>query len=311
MSTKNLLFASVLLWSTSALAAPRGVVIAPAELSSAHRRQIRRQVAQAHRSAPAAFKALTALRARLPQIAARQRGRHVTVLLPLRSLGPDALMPMLAELAVAGGPRGDLSDRAWRGWRVSLLEAVGSLRDVRARAVLEAILAGKSRDPGVYRAAATALARLGDDRAVSTLLRIARQDPATRLAVVPALGECRRARVARELAAILRMAGDDGELTVRAIAALGQVGNAWAWETPAVSKSGEGDDTRRAAMDALLAWYPGSHPIAGEAAFKALMLIGHPQTRAAITTARGKASGARRRALSKLGDRLRRTTHRY
>jgi HEAT repeat protein len=301
----SLLSFSILSWSGSLLAAPRGAVLSPDELSAPHRAGLRRQIQRARRHRPGTFKALSALRVRLPQIAARQRGRLVTVVMPLRALGRDGLMPMLAALAVEAEPRGSLSKRAWRGWQVSLLEAVGSLRDARARPVLEAVLFAKDRDPMVRRGAAVALARLGDDRAMTTLIRLIRKgSDSTRLAVLPALGQCRRTRAARELASILGSAGDDHELASTAAAALGQVGNAWAWKTPAVAQTGEGDATRRAAVEALVSSYPQLARGVRDEAVKALMLVGHPETRGVIAAARDRASGAQKGALDRLDRRI-------
>jgi hypothetical protein len=287
------------------LAAPRGVAIAPMAIPGPQRAQLRRQVAEARKRDPRAFEALTQLRARLPQIAARQRGRLVTVVLPLRSLGARALMPMLSELCLDGRLRGGLDQRTWRGWQTSLLEAVGSLRDARARPALEALLAAvdPGREAQLFRGAAVALGRLGDDRAAATLIRLARQ-ARTRRAVLPGLGQCRRTTVARELAAILSQATDDPTLASAAAAALGQIANLWAWQTPAVARSAEALAVRTVALEGLVASYPRLSPPAREVAVKAIKLVGHKKTLPAISAAQLKTSGAARAALDALAARI-------
>lgn len=285
-------------------AAPRGAVIAASQLAASHRSRLRRQVKQARQSDVAAFEAITKMRAKLPAIARRQRGRVVSLVQPLRAMGGAALMPMLAELAIDSQGRGSLTDRAWRGWRVSLLEAVGSLRDARAAPVLEAIVKSDQRDAAVIRAGARALARLGTDRAATTLIRLVRgRDAKRRLAVLAGLGECRRLRVARELAAILR--ATDDEATQRlAIASLGQVGNIWAWRAAKRAGRGGGDAIRRLALEALVSAYPGLSETSREAAAKAVLLISHPSTSARITAARANASAKKAGALDQLARRV-------
>jgi HEAT repeat protein len=306
--TSHLLIPVVLAFSagstSDALAAPRGAVISASQLPAAHRSRLRRQVEQARRSHAASFEAIAKMRARLPTLARRQRGRVVSLVLPLRAMGGAALMPMLAELALDSKGRGALSNRAWRGWRMSLLEAVGSLRDPRAKPVLEAVVRSEQRDAAVIRAGARALARLGTKSAATTLIRLARgRDAKRRLAVLAALGECRRPRVARELAAILRAAGD--ETTRRlTIASLGQVGNLWAWRAEKRAGRGGGDTTRRFALEALIAAYPVLGTTSREAAAKAVLLISHPSTSARIAAARADADAKGAAALDQLARRV-------
>jgi hypothetical protein len=291
--------------TTSAVqAAPRGAVIAASQLPAAHRSRLRRQVEQARRSHAAPFEAIAQLRAKLPAIARRQRGRVASVVLPLRALGRAAMMPMLAELAIDSRGRGALSERAWRGWRVSLLEAVGSLRDARAVPVLEVIVMSHQRDEAVIRAGARALARLSTKSAATTLIRLVRgRDARRRSAVLAVLGECRRPRVARELAAILRGASD--ETTRRlAIVSLGQVGNLWAWRAEKRAGRGEGDTTRRLALEALIAAYPGLGAGSRETAAKAVLLISHPSTGVRIADARANADAKGAAALDQLAHRV-------
>jgi len=262
-------------------AAPRGVATSPGELSRPARARLVRLVQREQRARPKAFAAVARLRAMLPALERRKRarGRLLSVARPLRALGRAGYGPMLRELAVRAAPRGAMPERAWRGWRVSLLEALGSLRDARSAPVLEAILKGKDRDPALLRAAAVALGRLGSDSAARTLIRLARAPDADLAVLVPALGQCRRLVAARALAAMLRKAGKRPSRDALVVAALGQVGNAWAWQTPAVTRSGEGEATRKLASEALVSAYPALDAATQKKAVKALKLVGHPSAR--------------------------------
>ena len=292
----------------TAQAAPRGVVIAPGDLSRPDRARLVRNVQRDLHARPRVFAAVARLRDLLPTLETRQRGRGrmVAVVRPLRALGSQGLMPMLRELALDARPQEALSQRAWQGWRVSLLEAVGSLRDARSAPVLRAILAQKDLDPVVQRGAAVALGRLGNLGAARTLIRLTRVglDPAV---LIPALGQCRRAVVARTLASMLRQAGKRPPRDALVVAALGQVGNAWAWQTPAIARSREGKTTRKLAMEALVSAYPALDRRTREAAVKALLLVGHPATRATIASAQTKARGTDHR--DALAGLLRRIGH--
>jgi HEAT repeat protein len=269
-----------------ARAATRGVLISPAALAAVDREQLQRELLRARRDHAPAFAALRALRQALPRLAQKQRGRVVNAVLPLRSLGAAGALPMLAELAVDAAPRGALSARAWQGWRVSLLEALGSLRDARALPVLEAIFRNSERDAAVLRAAARALGRLGSSRATAALVGALRTtDALRRLAAVAGLGECRNPDAARALAALLRARDQDRALQRAIIAALGDVGNAWAWRTPQLARTGQGDAVRRLALEALVAAYPGLSDDAREAAAKALLLVGHEDSAKVIAAA--------------------------
>ena len=119
-------------------------------------------IAKARALHPAVFQKI----ARLPELAARlerhRRGRALALSPYLKSLGPDALFPMLEMLAVDAPARGSLKGDTWRDLRVGLIEAVGMLRDARAEPVLRATLEQNS-EPAIVRAAAVALGRLGDD----------------------------------------------------------------------------------------------------------------------------------------------------
>ncbi|HSN98646.1 MAG TPA: hypothetical protein VLS89_10195, partial [Candidatus Nanopelagicales bacterium] len=104
-----------------------GVVIAPSALPAAERAKLGAEIAKAKAAHPDAFLAVAKTREILPELDANKRGRSATITPMLKALGPDALYAMLEQIAVDGGARGDLTESAWRTWRVSLIEATGML----------------------------------------------------------------------------------------------------------------------------------------------------------------------------------------
>jgi len=214
----------------------------------------------------------------------------------------------LSELAVEGG-RGSLTDTAWLAWRLNLLEAVGGLRDPRATSVLEAIVASPEQDFLLVRAAATALGKLNHDAAAMKLIAASRLGaPGRRLAVLAGMGHCRRTPVARRLAEALRaVRGRPGEeRAVKHLArALGDVGNAWAWQTPEVQASGDESAVRGVAAEALVEAYRDTENVASRRLLtKAILVVDDPTTRGRIAAAREGANASQRAALDELERRV-------
>lgn len=241
----------------------------------------------------------------LPALAARmekhRRGRAIVLSPYLKSLGKPALFPMLQMLAVDAPARGSLSTDTWRDLRVSLIEAVGMLRDPRAKPVLRATLEHNG-EPAIVRAATVALGRLGDDASAARLVQLATRPGPKQDAVISGLGECRRRVAARALARLSSSSTGSRELTV--IRQLGNVGNTWAWQTPAVSKSGEGNAVRATAARALVEAFV-HHT--GELRAKAtteILLVDDSSTPGLIAAARSGASPALRAALDELAKRF-------
>jgi hypothetical protein len=220
-------------------------------------------------------------------------------------MGSDALMPMLEQIAMTAEPRGTLNDSAWLSWRVSLLEAVGSLRIAKTLPVLQAVLEGPAADFLVKRAASQALAKLNSDIAASTLIALSASTSSTSVfdsaqrAVFAGMGHCRRTVVANHLAASMRAASRaDAILLSRA---LGDVGNAWAWETPYVKSTGEEMATRSVAAEALIeAYVAHDHARTRKALTQAILVVDHPSTKTFIAQARAHSSANAQAALDVL-----------
>ena len=304
MKTMKLFFGAAFVGAALMMTSPAfagGLVLSKAELSTKHRSSLVQRIAKAKAQHPDAFK----LVAQAPDLAVKRdqekRGRAATITQALRSLGPDGLYPMLEMLAVDGPARGNMSDSAWTTLRVGLLEAVGALRSKEARPVLEGVLK-KGGDFEVMRAATEALGQLGDDAATKFLVRLAKKPGPERVAVLSGLGECRRIGAAKELARSVHAATP---VEARAIvASLQDVGNSWAWETPAVKQSGEGDQVRAIAAQALMEMFV---KFRGELRTKAetgLLVVKHSSTPQLIQAARQGADARTVAALDALAQRF-------
>lgn len=281
----------------------RGRVVAPEKLPDSSRVQLAAEIARARAKTPEAFTQLARALEAVPTLDARKRGRLAPVSPMLKRLGPDALWPMLERLAF-DAKDAPAEASAQLALDVGLIEAVGYLRDPRSAPVWRAVLEGPETRPEVMRAAAGALARLDSDDAASALVAYARADGLRRDAALAMMGHCRRLVVARALADALKQPGRDVAGTKAILRSLGDVGNAWAWKTPAVKARAEEDAVRRTAAEALLAAYLAHEGELRNAAANALLVVDAPATPSLLRQAREAASDADRRALDDLAGRL-------
>jgi hypothetical protein len=277
------------LWC-STVRAEGGLLLDASALAEEQRATLRALVARARARDARVFERVEAIRDRVAARSARKRGRLVSVTGHFRALGRPALMPMLAMLALEARPRGSSSDAAWVSLRVGLLEAVGRLRDDRARPILQAILRKRAPEWPIDRAAAGALARLGDAAAARELIGMVRSGAPKQTAVLAEIGHCRRAVVADALAQWLaeRPGPARALLLVRA---LSDVGNAWAWKTPVVRASGDERRVRPVAARALVAAFVAYSGHTRRAAGHALLVVDDPSTPTLLEAARAGASG--------------------
>ncbi len=252
--------ALVSLSAAGALAAPqasRGVALAPSDLHVARLKRLRRDVT-AHRAAnPAVFDGVRKVLSQAALRDRKRRGRFASLTRGLDALGDAALLPMLEQLALQGVQRGSLTPTAWLTVRVSLIESVGRKRNARAVPVLRQILQ-RNQEFWVVRAAAEALGRIGTDESANLLVAMVVQPGPKRRAVLSAIGDCRRSVVVHALAKVVRGPLEYEERRL-ALAALGDVGNAWAWQTPHVKKRGEAAVVRSGAAQALVSAYTRHH----------------------------------------------------
>ncbi|MCK6537827.1 MAG: HEAT repeat domain-containing protein [Polyangiaceae bacterium] len=305
MRTSKLWFslaaAGLVMVSLAGTARADGIGVESRHLKAPERTALKAQVSKARHQNAAIFAKV----AEAPKLAIEadqmKRGRAASITLPLRALGNDALFPMLEMLALDGPTRGTMPDSTWTTLRVGLIEAVGLIRDPRATAVLSAIVERETQFEVVY-AAAEALGRIGDDASAKKLVRWARGNGPKRVAVMAALGECRRTVAATALAKLANTSDETQLLIV--IKSLGTVGNAWAWQTAEISKSGEGAPVRAIAAQALMAAFMKSAGYTRAKAERALLVVDDPSTPALIAAARKNANADQTRALDALATRV-------
>lgn len=274
-----------------------GIGVQARYLKQSDRAALKAEITKARAKHPAVFKTV----AQAPDIAREvdenKRGRAASITLPLKALGPDALYPMLEMLAIDGPPRGKLSDSAWTTLRVGLLEAVGMIGDAKAKPVLTAVLDRESQFE-IVRAATEALGRLGDDASAKKLAKLATKPGSRQAGVLAGIGECRRVVCAQALASFA--GAQDASAALVIIKSLQDVGNAYAWKTPSVAKSGEGDQVRALAADALVKLFVANPGYPRQKAITALQIVAAPSTPKLIQAAKQGADPELAAALDEL-----------
>ncbi|MCC6900114.1 MAG: HEAT repeat domain-containing protein [Polyangiaceae bacterium] len=297
----SLAAAGLVMVSLSGTARADGIGVQSRHLKAAERTALKAQIGKARQQNAAIFTKV----AEAPKLAIEadqmKRGRAASITLPLRALGNDALFPMLEMLALDGPTRDKLPDSTWTTLRVGLIEAVGLIRDPRATPVLSAIVERETQFEVVY-AAAEALGRIGDDASTKKLARLALGSGPKRVAVMAALGECRRTVAASALAKLADTSDETQRLVV--IKSLGTVGNAWAWQTDEIAKSGEGAQVRAIAARALMGAFTKSTGYARSKAERALLVVDDPSTPALIAAAKKNANADLARALDALATKI-------
>lgn len=262
---------------------------------------LRSQIANARPGLSAEYAAVKQLREEMPELDARKRGRLAVVGTTLDLLGPKALFPMLEEL-LDDKPFTNQPPSVRQGWRVGLLFAVGRLRDDRARPILEKVVR-EENDTWVLKAAAEALGKLQDEASASVLIDASQGSNARSEAILEGMAHCRRLVVTQYLVARLAQATKDSERRAL-IESLRDHGNAWAWKTDVVARSGEGDAVRNLGAEALLRAYLG-HPNDRAQVQKALLVIDAPKTLEILKSVETSAPASEREALKSLKDSLR------
>lgn len=242
-------------------------------------------------SASAWADGVASVRAQVPKLDAMKRGKLAASIRPsLEALGRSALTDLISA---ANEPRDpSWTDSAVLAWRVSVLEALATLQDPRAKGAFEKAIADESAHFLVQRAAAEGYARLGEYSVLEALIG--------RDAVVAGIGSLRTPQVARLLAAELAKHPADARAKLL-VKALGEVGNAWAWKTLPANVELE-QMTRNAAAAALVDAYVSWDGEVRQAASNALLVVDAPATPALI--AQAKASSRKVADLEALAERV-------
>ncbi len=276
-----------------------GVAINTKELAQKDRTSLTTAIQKARAANPTVFQQVENVAKRVNQIDKEKRGRFAIVTPFFTVLKKPALLPMLEMLAVQGPARAKYSDTAWQALRVALIEAVGHQRDAVALPVLNAIL-DSDKDWYVVRAAAEAMGKIGDDASANKLVDLAVKPGARQTAVLSGISACRRSVVAQGLSKFLANPPDT-QTTKIALKSLGSVGNSWAWQTPTISKTGEGTAVRQTAAAALVdAFVRYDDPDLRLTAQKAILVVDDDSTPSLVAAKKSGASKETQAALDKL-----------
>ncbi len=295
---------------TAAPALANGLLLRADVLPPDAVRRLEAELGAARLAHPAEFRAVTEVYRAANALDASKRGPLAPLSRELKPLGPDALLPML-ELIALRVPGESLTDSAAVSLSVGLLEAVGELRDVRARPVLNALLRSKEeRPPEVRRAVADAYGALQDDDAAKALIAQLRSEddgsgaltPSQR-ALVLGMGSCRRLAVAEALHARALTATREAD-RLALTDALSNLGNAWAWKTPGVVAKAEERAVRQRAAEALVELFVRADAHGRRAASNALMVVDAQETQSLISRRRSQARGELQASLEELQARL-------
>ena len=301
MSALSKLVHVALLGAALSLVAPMasagGIAVEPSALG-AERVKLEASVQKARAQNPKAFEAVRDVKGHRPEHYRNNRNPYPTASRELRGLGPAALLPMLEALALDAPPRGDLTDAEWDALAIGMMEAVGVLRDTRARPVLHAAFAAKGLRPAVLSATARALGRLGGDPELALLVKHAKAGDPLELHAVEGLGQARRLESAKHLAA--RLADSkDADVSRMAARSLGILGSSWAWRALGPSAEKTGLEVRRVCADALAKGMARQSTKIRTTLAESILMVQHPDTVALLGAAR-PAKGSAAQAIDAL-----------
>lgn len=278
-----------------------GLVVSKARLSEDARTKLGALITEERAAHADRFQALLAVVEKMPDVEKTARGRAPSISRALRALGKDAFVPLLEAVAFDGVSAG-LTPKGRLGLEMSLVEALGALRDERALPVLVATAKAPGKDAWLRRVAAEAIGTLGTDAAVTQLIALSKDKDAD--PILLGMGECRRTKAAEHLRDVLdKKPGKETAIAV--VGALGGVGNALAWTTSGVREHADEEDAvRETAMRALVRAFVAYDGEVRREASVALRTVAHKGTRDALVDAKKGASAATREAIEELIDRL-------
>lgn len=309
MKNKNIMITIVgLLLATPGVAMATGGVLGNSVevLSDAAALELKAEIEAAAVAYPDHFAAVDQLIGEAGELDARKRGRMAPFSPMFKRLGENAHMAIIEALLFEGPAQRALKDDAWFALRAGLIEAAGRSRDPRLVPVLSAYLAGPETEHYAIRAAAEALGRIGTDGAVDSLIEAAQTRPLKKGAILSGMGYCRRLPVANYLAGELAQAQSEESREIL-VKALSTVGNEYAWKTTAMQRfAAEEASVRQVAARALFDQYVvEKEGLIRDRALKALVVVGHEDTRAWIQESPRLSNGELSAPLNTLKNRLR------
>ncbi len=308
MMKQKMIFLALTVGSLSAAAPalaaePAGLAIQAAQMGPADRTALQNAVMADRLARPAAYDIVAVAKGCRPDGWMAARTPEPNCSRELRALGTAGLLPMLSALALDWSPQGlstDAVNRAKeeRALLVGLLEAVGTLRDTRARGVLhtlwqqargrQELLTPLGRQMTVARATAEALGRLGGALELQALQQHLRADDPLYTAAIAGLGVCKRTDAAQLLVSALATAKDDA--TQRTIVqAMGAIASSWSWQALGRVRAEDGLRVRQRVTDALLPLLAKTQGESRERVVQSLQLADLPDLPARLAAVRTSA----------------------
>lgn len=259
-----------------------GLILELGSLDEPNRSQLRDQISLAKQQDPSSFAAFAQIKRDLPALQAQSRGGSFAALNSLFRLGQSGFWPMLNELVLDTQAKEGLSEATLDSWRLDLLHALSELEDERADVVFRAIVKDGG-DADVVASATAGLSRGCSDEDLAFLLEESVREGRDRLPVLRGLAYCHRREAAERIGDALVNASDP-QARIELAEALSMLGSAWAWETPALRATGEGDGVRSSAAGALVvAYVRSSEPVVREFITQALLVVDWPETLALLS----------------------------
>ncbi len=282
---------------------PTGLAIQAGLLAPADRMALQNAVMADRLARPAAYDLVAVAKGCRPDGWMTARTPEPNCSRELRTLGQAGLLPMLSALALDWTPHGLSTDAAKRtqeerALTVGMLEAIGALRDTRARPVLHAMwlqargrpemLAPLGRQMTVARATAEAMGRLGGALELQALQSHLRAEDPLYTAAIAGLGACKRTDSAQLLVTALAGAKDDA--TQRWIVqAMGALASSWSWNALGRVRMEDGLRVRQRVTEALIPLLPKTQGESRERVVQSLQLADLPDLPARLTTLRATA----------------------
>lgn len=298
--------ASILFLAASGARAD-GLVVAPSKISPAARSSLAKDIGTAKRDLATVRAKVRDVQSVKPEVYKKRRNPIPEASVELKSLGKDALVPMLEALAFDASQPG-LDAREREALVVGMLSAVGDIRDARSTPVLTAILDGETSSSPAAIAAATALGKACGPAEIKVLVAKSADGEPVRSAALEGLGECRTRESGKALVSGSRSAADVA--TLRAAArALGTIGSSWAWAAMGKADDAEAIEVRTMASDRLIEVFVKNEAVRSEAR-RSIQMCDAPNALERIQTAKKGADEATAKALSGLERLLKRQAKR-
>ena len=240
-----------------------GLLVAPSKLAPEARTALSKDIAAAKRDLATVRAKVRDVQSVKPEVYKKQRNPVPEAARELRSLGRDALVPMLEALAFDASQPG-LDAREREALVVGMISAVGVIRDSRSTPVLSAILDGEASLTPAAPAASVALGKTCGPAELKVLTTKSAEGSAVRAAAIEGLGECRTRESVNTLVTASRSTKDAGTLRA-AVRALGTLGSSWAWAAMGKADDREAQAIRTTASDRLIEVYVKSADLRTEA----------------------------------------------